>query len=47
MKQLIAIAAGGAVGALLRYGMSNAVYADAGADHFPMARWQSMFWARF
>ena len=27
MKQLIAIAAGGAVGALMRYGMSNAVYA--------------------
>lgn len=26
MKQLIAIAAGGAVGALLRYGMSNAVH---------------------
>lgn len=26
MKQLFAIAAGGAVGALLRYGMSNAVY---------------------
>jgi CrcB protein len=30
MKQLIAIAAGGAVGALLRYGMSNAVYAMLG-----------------
>jgi CrcB protein len=27
MKQLIAIAAGGAVGALMRYGMSNGVYA--------------------
>jgi len=30
MKQLIAIAAGGAVVALLRYGMSNAVYAMLG-----------------
>ena len=30
MKQLIAIAAGGAVRALLRYGMSNAVYAMLG-----------------
>lgn len=34
MKQLIAIAAGGAVGALLRYGMSNAVYAMLGRS-FP------------
>lgn len=34
MKQLIAIAAGGAVGALMRYGMSNAVYAMLGRS-FP------------
>jgi len=34
MKQLIAIAAGGAVGALLRYGMSNAVYGMLGRS-FP------------
>jgi CrcB protein len=34
MKQLIAIAAGGAVGALMRYGMSNAVYAVLGRS-FP------------
>ena len=34
MKQLIAIAAGGAVGALMRYGMSNAVYALLGRS-FP------------
>ena len=34
MKQLIVIAAGGAVGALMRYGMSNAVYAMLGRS-FP------------
>ena len=34
MKQLIAIAAGGAVGALMRYGMSNAVYSLLGRS-FP------------
>jgi CrcB protein len=34
MKQLLAIAAGGAVGALMRYGMSNAVYAMLGRS-FP------------
>ena len=34
MKQLFAIAAGGAVGALMRYGMSNAVYAMFGRS-FP------------
>jgi CrcB protein len=34
VKQLIAIAAGGAVGALMRYGMSNAVYAMLGRS-FP------------
>ena len=34
MKQLLAIAAGGAVGALMRYGMSNAIYAMLGRS-FP------------
>ena len=34
MKQILAIAAGGAVGALMRYGMSNAVYAMLGRS-FP------------
>jgi len=34
VKQLIVIAAGGAVGALMRYGMSNAVYALLGRS-FP------------
>jgi len=34
MKQLIVIAAGGAVGALFRYGLSNAVYATFGRS-FP------------
>ena len=34
MKQLLVIAAGGAVGALMRYGMSNAVYAMLGRS-FP------------
>ncbi len=34
MNQLIAIAAGGAVGAVMRYGMSNAVYAILGRS-FP------------
>ncbi len=34
MKQLIVIAAGGAVGALMRYGMSNAVYSLLGRS-FP------------
>ncbi len=34
MKQLIAIAAGGAVGAVMRYGMSNAVYSLLGRS-FP------------
>ena len=34
MKQLLVIAAGGAVGALMRYGMSNAVYSMLGRS-FP------------
>ncbi len=34
MKQLIVIAAGGAVGAVMRYGMSNAIYAMMGRS-FP------------
>jgi len=34
VKQLLVIAAGGAVGALMRYGMSNAVYAMLGRS-FP------------
>jgi len=34
MKQLAVIAVGGAVGALLRYGMSNAIYATLGRS-FP------------
>ena len=40
MKQLIAIAAGGAVGALMRYGMSNAVYSIMGRSFL-------LFHARF
>ena len=34
MKQILAIAAGGAIGAVLRYGMSNSVYAIFGRS-FP------------